>query len=173
MSLKNKKTAYVTAALFTAVITVFSQISIPLPIGVPVTLQIFAVALTGLVMGAKWGLASVATYILLGAVGLPVFSSYRGGFQILLSPAGGFILGFLGLVFLCGISVKFNRKGAKTAIAINGVILCHLCGVIQYSLISKVSIFASFITVSLPFLAKDIILVILALYLSKKIKITV
>lgn len=173
MSLKNKKTAYVTAALFTAVITFFSQMAIPLPVGVPVTLQIFAVALTGLVMGAKWGLASVSTYILLGAVGLPVFSSFRGGFQILLSHAGGFIWGFLSLVLLCGISVKFNLKGVKMAIALSGVLLCHLFGVLQYSLISNIALFTSFVTISLPFLAKDFVLVILAIYLSKKIKITV
>ena len=76
--MKSTKTMIITA-MFAAVIAVLAQIAFPLPSGVPVTLQTFAVALTGVVLGAKLGTISTFIYILLGAVGVPVFSGLNGG----------------------------------------------------------------------------------------------
>ena len=78
------------AALFTAVTAVLSQTAIPTPFDVPLTLQTFAVALCGYTLGIKWGLASILTYILLGTAGVPVFSGFRGGVQVLFGATGGF-----------------------------------------------------------------------------------
>ena len=83
------------AALFTAITAALSQAAIPTPFGVPLTLQTFAVALCGYVLGIKWGLASIITYILLGVFGVPVFSGFKGGAQVLFGATGGFIFGFL------------------------------------------------------------------------------
>ncbi|MCA5010971.1 biotin transporter BioY, partial [Clostridioides difficile] len=70
--------------MFAAVLAVISQLSIPMPTGVPITIQIFGVALIGTVLGWKLGFLATLIYILLGAVGLPVFSNFRGGIQFLL-----------------------------------------------------------------------------------------
>ena len=83
------------AALFTAITAVLSQTAIPTPFDVPLTLQTFAVALCGYALGVKWGLASIATYILLGVCGVPVFSGFKSGAQVLFGATGGFIFGFL------------------------------------------------------------------------------
>lgn len=83
--------------MFAAVLAVLSQISIPMPSGVPITLQTFAVALAGVVLAWKLGTASVLVYILLGAVGVPVFAGFTGGAQALVNYTGGFIWGFLGM----------------------------------------------------------------------------
>lgn len=73
---KKIKTAdLVMIALFAAITAVLSQIAIPMPTQVPVTLQTFAVALCGYCLGAKKGTAAILIYILLGAVGIPVFTS--------------------------------------------------------------------------------------------------
>ena len=80
---KTRTQKMILAALFTAVIAVLSQTAIPTPFDVPLTLQTFAVALCGYTLGIKWGVASVAAYILLGAVGVPVFSGFKGGAQVL------------------------------------------------------------------------------------------
>ena len=80
-------------ALFAAVITVCSWISVPA--AVPFTLQTFAVFTAALLLGGRRGLWAVVLYIFLGAVGLPVFSGFRGGFGALLGPTGGYILGFI------------------------------------------------------------------------------
>ena len=79
--------------MFAAVIAVLSQIAIPLPSGVPVTLQTFAVALAGYTLGMKLGGLSAIVYVLIGAVGVPVFSGFKGGLGSLTGPTGGFIWG--------------------------------------------------------------------------------
>ncbi len=67
----------VITGMFAAVIAVLAQVALPMPSGVPVTLQTFAIALTGVVLGAKLGMAAAGVYILLGAVGVPVFRVRR------------------------------------------------------------------------------------------------
>ena len=103
----NKGTKSITyTALFVAIISVISQIAIPMPSLIPITLQTMIIALAGYLLGLKRGLCAVFVYILLGAVGAPVFSSFQGGFSVIIGHGGGFILGFIPLVILCGISKK-------------------------------------------------------------------
>ena len=108
--MKSTKTMIITA-MFAAVIAVLAQIAFPLPSGVPVTLQTFAVALTGVVLGAKLGTISTFIYILLGAVGVPVFSGFNGGLGAIVGKTGGFIWGFLFLAFFAGAGAAM-MKGA-------------------------------------------------------------
>ena len=81
----------VMTGMFAAVLAVLSQIAIPMPSGVPVTLQTFAVALTGFVLGMKLGTAATAVYVMIGALGAPVFAGFSVGLGILLWKTGGFI----------------------------------------------------------------------------------
>ena len=76
---KNKVQKMVMVAVFAAVMAVLSQISIPLPTGVPVTLQTFAVALCGYTLGVSMGGTALAVYLAIGAVGVPVFAGFGGG----------------------------------------------------------------------------------------------
>ena len=96
-----KKSWYITAA----VMAVLSQISIPLPTGVPVTLQTFAVALCGYVLGVGMGGSALAVYLALGAVGLPVFAGFSGGVGSFLGVTGGFLWGFFLMSLLCGLGL--------------------------------------------------------------------
>lgn len=84
----------VLTGMFAAVLAVISQISIPMPTGVPITIQVFGIALTGIVLGWKLGLSATIAYILLGAVGLPIFSNFQGGVHVLTGMTGGYILGW-------------------------------------------------------------------------------
>ena len=77
---KNKTKQIVGIGVMTAIIAVLSQITIPLPTHVPVTLQTFAVALAGYFLGWKGGAVSALVYGLLGAIGVPVFAGWSGGF---------------------------------------------------------------------------------------------
>ena len=85
----------VSIGLFTAIICVLSQIAIPLPTNVPITLQTFAIALAGYFLGWAKGTVSVIVYIFLGGVGVPVFANWKGGFGVLTGNTGGFIWGFI------------------------------------------------------------------------------
>ena len=101
----------VLTGMMTAVLAVLSIVTIPLPTGVPVTLQTFAMAFCGYVLGWKLGGASSALYLILGAIGVPVYAGMSGGFGALLGPAGGFIFGFIPMAMLCGAGIKKGFPG--------------------------------------------------------------
>lgn len=145
----------VLAAVFTAVTVVLSQLAIPMPTGVPVTLQTFAIALCGYVLGWKLGLCSIGVYVIMGLAGLPVFSGFSGGAGILFGVTGGFIFGFLGMAALCGISRRFKNPAICIAFGLLGLLVCHLAGVVQFSLVTSNSLLQSFLLASAPYLIKD------------------
>ena len=76
-------------AIMAALTAVMAQISIPMPMGVPMTMQTFAVTLAGVILGSKRGAVSMVVYLLIGSVGVPVFSNMGGGVQYLIGPTGG------------------------------------------------------------------------------------
>ena len=82
----------VLAGMFAAFLAVMSQISLPMPTGVPITVQVFAVALVGVILGWKRGVLAVLVYILIGAVGVPVFANFKGGLSVLTGLTGGYIM---------------------------------------------------------------------------------
>lgn len=154
-------------ALCTAVIAVLSQLILPLPAGVPMTLQSLGVAFCGYDLGAKKGSVAVALYLLLGAVGLPVFSAFAGGFGRLIAPAGGFLWGFLPFAILCGIK---GKTVTRIMLGASGLLLCHGIGIFWYSISAKVNVEAALLSVSLPTLWKDLLCLPLALFLAEKLK---
>lgn len=85
-----------------------AQVSIPTPLGVPFTLQTFAVLLVAGSLGSVRGMLSMLAYALMGAVGLPVFSEASSGFSVLVGSTGGFILGFVAAAFVVGKLAELN-----------------------------------------------------------------
>lgn len=157
-SYKTRDTVYI--GMFTAVLAVLSQISIPLPSGVPITLQTFGVALCGAVLGWKLATLSVLVYVFAGAIGVPVFSGMQGGAAILFGTTGGFIWGFVIMAALCGLAMKVKSKILGGIIGIIGLVITHLFGIIGFSLITNTNFMQAFVLVSLPYLIKDILSVI-------------
>lgn len=132
MSNKVSTKDIVLTGMFAAVIAVLSQIAIPLPSGVPATLQTFAIALTGVVLGAKMGTAATIVWVLLGTVGVPVFSGFSAGPSHLVGKAGGFIFDFIIMTLICGFAGKAKNKAVSVALVLLGLIIDHICGVIQF-----------------------------------------
>lgn len=97
-------------ALMAAVTVVMAQISIPMPMGVPMTMQTFAVTLAGVILGSKRGGLSILVYVLLGAIGLPVFAGFSGGIQNLVGPTGGFLISFPIMAWLIGVGVEKRKR---------------------------------------------------------------
>ncbi len=166
--LKSSKGA-IYIAMSAALISVTSWICIPLP-GVPLTLQVFSVALIGYLLGAKLGVAAVAVYILLGAVGVPVFAAFNGGIGALTGVTGGFIWGFIPFTILCGALNKTDNTYLPIASGLLGLIICHLLGALQYSFVAKTDFSVALLIVSAPFILKDAVLVVAACYCSRAIK---
>ena len=157
--------ALAVTALCTALIAVCAQIAIPLPTQVPMTLHTFAVALCGYLLAPKLAGLAMIVYLLLGAVGVPVFSGFRGGMQVLTGPTGGFLIGFLLMIICCALSKK---RIPALVLGIAGLLLCHLAGVVQYMLLMHISFPIAAVKVSLPFIIKDIASVVIAMALADR-----
>ena len=158
-----KKLVY--TAMMTAIMAVLSQVAFPLPSGVPLTLQTFAVSLCGY-FGGIWGVVAVVIYLALGAVGVPVFANFKGGFAAIAGVTGGFLVGFIFLALTCAIKLKFKNEILNSVLRILlgcvGVLICHLLGILWYAYQSGNGYVASFLTVSAPYLLKDFVSVVLA-----------
>ncbi|MDD2979617.1 MAG: biotin transporter BioY [Hespellia sp.] len=150
----------VLTGMLTAVLAVLSIIQIPMPSGVPITLQTFAVALCGYVLGSKRGTISVILYVLIGAVGVPVFAGMTGGFAALVGATGGFLFGFIPMAFLVGLGVRSKHKVLSVIWGVAGLAVCHVFGVIQFSIVTGTGLAASFAMASAPYLIKDVLSVI-------------
>lgn len=152
-------------ALFAAILAVLSQICIPMPLGVPLTLQTFGVSLCANLLGWKRGSIAVWVYLALGAVGLPVFSGFGGGAAKLSGVTGGFLWGFVPLAVLCGCGNAVNMRTKRQLVGwmgcillqLTGLLLCHGCGVVQFALVTGSGLAQSMLTVSLPYLLKDMV----------------
>ena len=142
--------------VFSALLVVFSQLSIPMPSGVPITLQTFGVALCGYVLGWKKGLSALGVFVALGAVGIPVFSNFGAGFGVLLGMTGGFLWGFFFLVFASGLCPR-KKIWIQLGLGIAGLLLCHLLGAIQFSAVSSRPFAQALLLVSIPYFIKDVV----------------
>ncbi|SFR69312.1 biotin transporter BioY [Anaeromicropila populeti] len=166
MSIKN----IVLCGMFAAILAVMAQVSIPLPSGVPVTLQTLGMALCGYILGWKYGMVSNLVYILAGVIGIPVFANFRGGVQVLFGKTGGFLIGFVVLTVFCGIAVQMKNKVFTAIFSLAGLIICHMFGVLQFAFLMKLSIPYSITLVSVPFLVKDIISIGIAYFVALAIR---
>ena len=152
-----------------------SQISIPLPTGVPVTIQVFGIALIGTVLGWKLGCMATLVYILLGCMGLPVFSNFSGGLQCLTGMTGGYILAWPVMAVLAGIRIKSSRPAVSLlfsmVLSIIGLMAVELAGAFQWSLLTSEMSFQAIVAYSfVAFIPKDIILTILAVLTGLRIR---
>ncbi len=153
---KNEKLLAMTQiAMLTAVMAVLSQIAVPMPSNVPLTLQTFAVSLCASLGGIRKGVPAILLYLLIGAVGLPVFSGFRGGIGVLFGYTGGFLWGFLPFALLCAWGTLLRSRAAVAITVLGGICLCHICGIVQYALVSGSGIVQSALLVSVPYLVKD------------------
>ena len=168
---KTKIKKIAVSALFTAVIAACAWVSIPTPLGVNLAFSLFGVCLTAFCLDLKSAMASVVVYITLGAIGLPVFSQFNGGPGVLFGLSGGFVWGFILATVICSVSKKAKKKIIKYLLIVLVVVACHAVGVAQYYIVSGNNMWLSFLTASFPFLLKDILIVFLAEFVSKKIKI--
>ncbi len=156
MQLKN----IIKTALFTAIIAVCTLVSIKMPTGVSLTLQTFAIALAGFFLGWRYSAFAVLAYILLGVIGVPVFSNFQAGPQVLFGLTGGFIFGFIPFAMLSGI--RFKSRILRIVFSFIGLMICHVLGVAQFAVLYKITFWKSFIMVSVPYLIKDFASVVLA-----------
>ena len=165
------KTSYMAlCGLFAALMAICSFISIPLGFTpVPVNLATLGVFLAGGLLGKKYGTISIAVYVLLGAVGVPVFAGFRGGVGVLAGPTGGYIIGYIAAAFLVGLLVellapKAGRSAGRSAgreilacilAMIAGLLACYLLGTLWFMVSTHTGVWASLVSCVFPFLPGD------------------
>ena len=169
---KPKITAYdiCSVSIFAAIITIMSQISIPMPYGVPMTLQTLAILLAGVVSGPKKGAIATGIYIFLGAAGVPVFAGFNGGLGAVFGYTGGFIMSFPVIALFAGLGALKADKWSLWTGLVAGVVTNYTCGVVYYSLYTSNSLAVSFVTCVLIFIPMDAAKVIFVGVFGKKIR---
>jgi biotin transport system substrate-specific component len=162
------------ASLMTALIVVGAYIAVPVPASpVPVVLQNLFVLLAGLLLGWKWGLISVALYLVMGAVGLPVFSAARGGMAHLLGPTGGYLIGFIPGVMIVGAIAETRRHIAVFAAAgLLGTATIYAFGVPWLMASGNLRINAALGVGVVPFIVPDLIKVAVAAAVARAVDAT-
>ena len=159
-------------ALMTAVTCVLGPLSIPLPFSpVPISLTNFAIFLAIFVLGMKNGTISFIIYLLLGAVGVPVFSSFRGGLQVLAGPTGGYLIGFIFLALIMGFALDhFDRKLVPTIIGmIIGMAVCYAFGTVWLAKLLSLSFKEGLMMGVIPYLPGDAAKIIIAVIVGPKL----
>lgn len=165
----------VLVGMFAAILAVISQISLPMPTGVPITIQVFGIALVGAVLGARLGTIATLVYILLGAIGLPIFANFSGGLSSIVGVTGGYIWAWPIMAFLSGIRPKTSNKTANLAInivlAVIGLFIVEIIGGLQWHYVGgSMSLSAIAIYSLTAFVPKDIIITVLAVLLAIPIR---
>ena len=169
---KKKKTYHlVTAALMAALMCILGPLSVPIG-PIPVSLTILVISFALYLLGAKWGTVSVLVYLLLGAIGLPVFSGFAGGLQKLAGPTGGYLIGFIFLAIVAGLFMeKSDYKIVWSVIGlVLGIAIAYLFGTAWFMFQTKSALSYALSVCVLPFIPFDAIKIILATVLGKSVR---
>ncbi|MDR2834351.1 MAG: biotin transporter BioY [Streptococcaceae bacterium] len=160
----NKVFNMILAALFASIIAITAQISVPIGI-VPATMQPTGVLLTGLILGKKWGSISTSIYVLMGAIGLPVYAGGASGFGALFGPTGGYLFGFIAVAFVIGfIHERKQRNFFSISIAvITGAIVMLVLGMTWLKIFTGMSFLESFAVGIVPFILPNTLQIVLVI----------
>lgn len=161
--------------IFTVLIAVCSWISIPA--AVPFTLQTFGVFMAVEVLGGKRGTMAVLVYILMGAVGIPVFAGFQGGIGVIFNTTGGYIVGFLcSALIMWAAESLFGKKPLVRLLSMAaGLIACYVLGTIWFMVVyGRTTGAVGLMTVLgwcvIPFIIPDLVKIGLAYFISRKIR---
>ncbi len=146
-----------------AIICVLAPLAIPITGLVPVTLATFAVMLAGVLLGGRFGALSALIYLIIGAVGLPVFSGYSGGIAKLFGPTGGYLIGYIPLAFIVGAlyhgfgrnASGFKKYAVMVASMIAGTAVLYAFGTAWFCIVTETDVIAALMTCVVPFLIGD------------------
>lgn len=169
--MKHQTKAMTLCALFAALTAVCAQISIPLPGGVPLSLSVAAVYLTGLQLAPGWAAASQVVYLLLGAFGMPVYAGFSSGMGVLFGPTGGYL--FVYPLMALAVSLGVRRWGKGWAPAAGSMLaalaLCYVAGTLWYAAVGGVTLWQAAAVCVLPFVPVDLVKIPLAIAVGSRL----
>ena len=154
-------------SVFTAILCIISPISIYIG-PIPLSLSLFIILIVNSIFNKFEGVVITVLYILIGAIGLPVFAGGMAGFQVIVGPTGGYIIGYLLCSLIVSLMTNLNNKSNTILIFsyIIGVILCYLCGVTYYIYLFDSTLKDAIMLCVYPFLIVDTIKISIAFIVS-------
>ena len=154
-----------------ALLAISAWLSIPMP-QVSFTMQSFAVFFALGLLGGRRGCVSIFIYLLMGAVGLPVFSGFRGGLGVLLGVTGGYIWGFLaaGLIYWLFTAIFGDKFYVRLSAVAVGMLACYGCGTAWYLYLYGGNFWAVLAVCVVPYLIPDGVKIALAVSLAGRLK---
>ncbi len=158
--------------LMAAVCCILGPIAVPIGT-IPVSLGVMAVYLCAYVLGAVKGTIATIVYLLLGAVGLPVFSGYEGGFGKLAGPTGGYLVGFIFLAFISGLFIErfpISKWYLHALGMVLGLLVCYCIGTAYFMHLMNMKLMPSLAACVFPFLPFDAIKIALCILIGDKVK---
>ena len=174
MMVKSRTTEMIRISLMAVIMTISAWLTIPFFI--PFTLQTFGVFLTMKILGGKKGTVSIAIYILLALVGIPVLSGFRGGLEALIGLSGGYIIGFLGIGLFYWLVKPFNKSRITDNLFLAvGLIICYGIGTVWFVFVTEKTLSAKGIlqAVSIcvfPYIIPDVLKLILADIIANRLR---
>jgi biotin transport system substrate-specific component len=163
--------------MFAALTAICAVIALPLPFTpVPVALNMLAVYMAGGILGAKYGALSQVVYLLLGAVGLPVFAGFKAGVGVLAGPTGGYIIGYIAAAFIVGVlcgRLKGSGLRATAALAaamVLGLLACYAIGTAWFMYVMNTPFLAALGMCVFPFIPGDALKIAAAAFLCVKLR---
>jgi biotin transport system substrate-specific component len=171
MKAKSKVHEMALIGLMASIICILGPLSIPIGL-VPVSLTNLAIFFALYVLGMKRATVSFLIYLLIGLVGLPVFSNYSGGLAKLLGPTGGYIFGFFFMALIAGyfIDKDYNNKFACFMGMLLGTAVLYIFGTIWLSYQANLSISAALAAGVIPFIPGDLFKILVAAFIGPKIR---
>ncbi len=145
-------------ALTAAIISVLAPISLPIVGEVPISLATLGVMLGGVLLGSRNGAIAAALYLVLGAIGIPVFAGYTSGAAILFGVTGGYLFGYIPLAYFSGLfyeRAKSNRIAAALIGMAIGTAVLYVLGTIWFIFVTKMDIAGALMACVIPFLPGD------------------
>ena len=176
----------VLTGIFAGIVTVCSWITVPLPFTqVPINLAVLGVLLAGGCLGSKYGSLSILIYILLGAVGIPVFAGFGAGLGTLAGPTGGYIVGYILCAAIAGLgSMTISKTSKKLSgsvaprlatlrlafLMVLGVAACYALGTLWYAHLMQTTIWAALALCVIPFIPCDALKIAAAVFLVTRLR---
>ncbi|UCD90955.1 MAG: biotin transporter BioY [Desulfobacterales bacterium] len=164
-----RKTVY--ASLLAALIAAGAYLSVPIG-PVPIVLQNLFVFLAGLLLGPRWGVASVGVYLLAGALGLPVFAGGVGGIGRFAGPTGGYLVGFIPAVYVIGwIAEKWETRIVyDVAAMVLGSVVIYVFGIAWLQALTGMTLAKTLMVGMVPFIPGDILKIAAAVPIARAIR---
>jgi biotin transport system substrate-specific component len=175
MKQRNRVIDLVVTGMFTAIICVMAQISLPVQ-PIPFTLALLSIFLTGALLPPRYALLSVISYLLLGGFGLPVFAGLKGGIQVLAGMTGGYLMAYPVMAFVTALFYKYIKKHKTFALTLGMLVslaLCYMIGTLWFCFVTGTGFITAFSICVVPYLTFDLLKIVLAVSFSSVIKKTV